>query len=103
MLSNRPNIFSPVSVPKTNPINDIPFLNNNLQNIKISSSDSDSIPRATQEISEWKVAFDSMDINALEILLDLVEANEMKEIESIRSEFEPRLFPILESIRDRRK
>ncbi len=99
LLNRSAAMLSPVTFPRTNPL-EIPFLSSNLQNVKISTDDTRS---KVQDISEWKDAFDSMDVNALETLLDLVEANEAKEIESIRSEFEPRLRPILESLRDRRK
>ena len=58
------------------------------------------LPNADQE---WRNVFESMNIEELETLLEMVETNEYKEIESIRLEFEPRVHPILEALQTRQR
>ena len=56
------------------------------------------LPNADQD---WRQVFESMNIQELQTLLELVGSNEYKEIESIRLEFEPRVHPILEALQFR--
>ena len=55
------------------------------------------------ESSEWKSFFNSLAPESLQQLYEMVERNEVKEINSIRNEFEPKLAPILEGIAYKRQ
>jgi hypothetical protein len=95
--------FGSIPRPPTSPVNDKPSLPEPPIPEPSMAKDDRSRPFQSTSNFEWRGAFESMSIDDLELLLDLVEANERKEIESIRLEFEPRLHPILEALQARQR
>lgn len=52
--------------------------------------------------STWQTFFNSLSVDTLQQLFEAVEKNQVREVNSIRNEFEPKLAPILEGIMYRR-
>jgi hypothetical protein len=95
--------FGSIPRPPTSPVNDKPTQPEPPIQEPYMAKEDRFKPIQSNSNYEWRGAFENMNIDDLELLLDLVEANERKEIESIRLEFEPRLHPILEALQSRQR